>query len=102
MANGSHIPFKHLHHKKKKTSLIDTWIYPIAMVSPIMTIPQLLDVWIGKQVVGVSLLTWGTYTIVGFFWLLYGLYHKQKPIIITNIIFIFLDAFIVLGVLLYS
>ena len=102
MTHGSHIPYQHIRQHKKKHSFVDSWIYPISLVSPVMTIPQLMDIWIGKKVAGVSLVTWETYTVVGFFWLLYGIYHKEKPIIITNVIFIVLDACIVLGVLLYS
>ena len=80
----------------------DKLIYPVALIAPIMTIPQLLTVWIQRESQGVSLLTWCAYTAVSGIWIIYGLYHKEKPIILTNLLLFVFDASIVLGVLFYK
>lgn len=92
-------------HKKEKSSkqnhALDILIYPVALLSPIMTIPQLTQVWVQKDVAGISLATWGSYAVVSGFWFIYGLHHKEKPVAISGVLLFVLDTAIVLGVLLY-
>ena len=107
-----------LHHfinrKKKKSNneenqshnswkkILDKCIYVIGLVGPIMTLPQVKIIWIDHQVEGVSLLSWSAFLVIAIFWILYGLAHKELPIIITNALFLILDTAVVIGILLYG
>lgn len=94
--------FPHSHKKDKNSKqnhVLDVLIYPVAIISPVMTIPQLVDVWTHKTVVSVSLVTWASYAFVSAFWFLYGIHHKEKPVIMSGGLLCVLDAAIVLGVL---
>lgn len=88
-------------HRKNynRTDAMDWLIYSVAILSPIMTLPQLMQIWVDKNVAGVSLLTWSSYTVFAGFWLLYGLIHKEKPIIVSNIFSGTLNIIIVIGIL---
>ena len=88
-----------LNFKKGRGHLIDKVILPIAMISPLMTIPQVLQVWVDGKVEGVSVTTWSAYALGTLFWTLYGLAHKEKPIFFANFFLFILDIAIVLGVL---
>jgi len=96
------------HSNKKKDShgarakFMDDLMYVVALIAPIMTIPQLLQVWAHKQTQGVSLLTWGAYASVSLLWLIYGFVHKEKPFILTQFLLLILDSLIVIGVLFYK
>lgn len=81
---------------------MDKAIYVIGIAGPIMTIPQLTKIWIEKNAVGVSAISWFAYLIIAFFWLIYGVMHKEKPIILTFSVWIILDILIVIGILMYS
>jgi len=85
--------------RKQEKLVFDKLIYPVGLIAPIMTIPQVFDVWVRKSTQGASLSTWGAYTIVTFFWILYGLLHKEKPIILINSLLLILDFAIVYGIL---
>lgn len=78
---------------------MDWFIYAVALLSPIMTLPQVTQIWIEKNVAGVSLLTWSSYTVFAVFWLTYGLIHREKPIILSNILGGSLNLIIVAGIL---
>lgn len=78
---------------------MDWLIYGVAILSPVMTMPQLIQIWVDKNVAGVSLLTWSSYTVFAGFWLLYGLIHKEKPIILANIMSGTLNIIIVVGII---
>ncbi len=102
MSHVFYKPHKNNYHNHAQKYFLDKLIYPIALIAPVMTIPQIVEVWTQRGVQGVSLLTWSAYTAVSVFWIIYGLQHKEKPIILANLLSFIFDASIVLGVLLHS
>jgi len=80
----------------------DKWMPFIGLLGPIMTMPQLFKVWMEKDASSLSLATWITYLMLALFWSSYGYLHKQKPLIITFSIYIFIHSFIVFGIVVYS
>ena len=101
MAQGHHHILKHKHIKPNPfLYFMDRGMYIIALIAPIMTIPQLIDVFHG-HVQGVSLLTWGAYAVVSGLWLVYGFFHKDKPLMLTQFLLLVLDGSIVFFVLLF-
>jgi len=89
-------------HPNKFKKTIDNLIYAVAVLAPIMTIPQILKIWVYQNAAGVSLISWASYLIFAFVWLSYGIIHKEKPIIITNILWIIMKIFIIIGVIKYG
>lgn len=88
--------------KNKLKGFMDTIIYIVAVLGPLIAIPQVLKIWYVKDASGVSLITWLGYLAGGFFWLTYGFLHKEKPIIITNALWIFVQIFIIIGIIRYG
>lgn len=88
--------------KNKWINLIDKLIYVVIATGIIITIPQVCKIWIEKNASGVSFVSWSGYLILSLFWLTYGLVHKEKPIIISNTLWIFLYILIISGVWLYG
>ena len=97
---------KEIHTKnqnpKKFKKTIDYLIYAVAILAPIMTIPQVLKIWVYQNASGISLISWTSYLIFAFVWLSYGIVHKEKPIIITNILWIIMKIFVVIGTIKYG
>jgi len=88
--------------RNKLKGFMDTIIYIVAVLGPLIAIPQVLKIWQVQDASGVSLITWIGYLLGGFFWLSYGILHKEKPIIITNALWIFVQAFIIIGIIRYG
>lgn len=99
-SEGLHDHIKKSKHKKPGP-FIDRAIYGIGLVGPIMTIPQITKIWIEKNTSGISALSWTSYMIVAIFWIIYGLAHKEKPLVFISGIWIVLDGFILAGTVLY-
>lgn len=101
------LPLKHIHHKKnggiRKHSLdiFDQFIYLVAFAGPVMTIPQITDIWITKQTT-VNITTWISYLVISSVWLFYGIKHKEKPIILSNILGLITNGLVVLGVSIFK
>ena len=89
-------------NKKQQKKLIRRSVLAMAVIEPIMTLPQVYQIWINKQAEGVSGLTWGFYIIAAVVWLLYGLQIKDKPLIISSVLWIFMEIAIVVGTIIYS
>lgn len=100
---------KRAHLKKEKypnpdklKRLIDEIIYIIAFLGPIMIIPQVIKIWINHNAGGISLISWVSFTIFSFFWLVYGIIHNEKPIIITNFFALILNLIIVISIFIFN
>ena len=81
---------------------MDRFIYVVVFVGPLMTIPQVTKIWFEKNASGVAASSWLTYFVTAFFWLIYAMMHKEKPLIISSIIWIVLDLLVVVGALIYG
>ncbi|MBD3261904.1 MAG: hypothetical protein GF334_09610 [Candidatus Altiarchaeales archaeon] len=97
---------KALHHlHKKKPSLFNNTIEKLAYVagvaSPVVTLPQLFQIWITHDASGISLITWISYLLIVTIMTLYGIVHKEKPLIIMYGSLIIIDLLIIIGAILY-
>lgn len=82
--------------------VIDVAIYPIGGLSLVLTIPQVYEVWVVKNVEGISLITWSMWTVSSLFWLMYGVVHKARAVAIMQIGWISLYILVIVGVLVHS
>jgi uncharacterized protein with PQ loop repeat len=107
------IGYHHYHYRKKHTEglvveenklkfVIDHLVYAFSVLAVFVLLPQALEIWIGQNASGVSLITWVGILLGSLFWLSYGLIHKEKPIIIANFAIALMDFLIVLGILIYG
>ena len=81
--------------------MFDYAMYGLAIVTPLALLPQVFQVFIDRNVAGLSVLTWSLLGVVNFLWSLYGFIHKQFPVFIANLLIGILDFIIVVGILLY-
>ncbi len=89
-------------HSNRWKSFIDNSICFIGVLGGILVIPQIFKIWIEKEASGVSLFSWIAYVCFAFIWLIYGIAHEEKAIIITYSLKTVLDFMVVLGVIIYS
>ena len=89
-------------HPDKWKNFVDKAIFVVGAFGPIMSIPQLLKIWIEKDATGVSIITWEAFLFIASFWLIYGIMHKEKPIIFTQSLWILTEILIVIGILIYG
>ena len=73
----------------------------VGTFSPLALFPQVFQVFIHRDVAGLSILTWAILSGVNFLWTIYGLIHREPPIWIANLGMTILNLSIVLGILLF-
>ncbi|MCJ7826277.1 SemiSWEET family transporter [Patescibacteria group bacterium] len=108
-----HIAYHHIVRRKRQMgrqkksrlrfdlkAVMDKLVYATALFGVCANIPQLTKIWVDKTVAGVSIITWFGFLLGSLFWLCYGIVHREKPIIVTNGLYVAVQFFIVLGLLL--
>lgn len=68
----------------------------------LMTLPQVLAIWVGHDAGGVSLVSWASYLFSACLWLVYGIQKQDKTIYLACIGWIVLDAAVVAGVIVHG
>lgn len=88
-----------IRKSKDFCSFIDRGVYGVGVLGVLVIIPQILKIWIDRDINGVSIITWIGFLIGAFFWFFYGLIHKEKPIIFTNLAVMIADLLVISGLL---
>lgn len=81
---------------------LDRLMYAVGVLAPFALLPQAVRLYATKSSAGISLATWVLLALSNILWLMYGIVHKDKPIIIAHSLFIVMDASIIAGALAYS
>jgi len=91
----------HLHKNSRFNSTIEKLAYVAGIASPIVTLPQLFQIWITHDASGISLITWISYLLIVIIMTIYGIIHKEKPLIIMYGSLILIDLLIIIGAIIY-
>jgi len=87
--------------KPYKKAWINTFIIPVAILQPIMTLPQIVAIFDNKSAHNISIFTWVAYNIASTFWLMYGIVHKERAIILTQVLWLIMQTAVIIGIVIY-
>ncbi|MBT4350941.1 hypothetical protein HN865_04685 [Candidatus Woesearchaeota archaeon] len=96
---GQHEPYP---SKDKLKNIIDKSIYITGLFGLVMTIPQILKIYVEQNASGISILSWIAYLFMSSSWIAYGIVHKEKPIVFTYAGWVIMKILIIIGVILYG
>ena len=91
---------RHPSAKGGEGGIVDKLLPAMSVFTMVMTVPQVWSVWVQGEVQGVSLLSWGAYTVAACLWFVHGLQRRDRTIWVSCIGWLILDAAVVAGVLL--
>ena len=74
----------------------------MSVFTMLMTVPQVLTIWIGHQAAGVSVVSWSAYLLSAVLWFCYGLQKRDKNIYLPCIGWVGLDAAVIVGAVVYT
>ena len=90
-------PTAPLTHDLLPMGLIKRLLGSLSFFTMVMTIPQVLTIWIRHQAAGISLVSWGAYLASAAVWLWYGVRKRDKNIYLPCLGWILLGAAIIIG-----
>lgn len=91
-----------LIHSKKSVKILDRWVLAVGILAPLTTLPQVIQILQTHDASGVSILTWVLFVVMGLFWLAYGYAHEEKPIIVTNYLWIIVEVLVIVLTIIYQ
>lgn len=80
---------------------LDKSVYAAGVIGPIMTIPQIALIYIGQDATGVSPVSWFMWGLLDIPWILYGVAHRERPIVMTYTLWLVCNAVVFVGAILY-
>jgi uncharacterized protein with PQ loop repeat len=106
------MPGLHHYHRRQRLvknksegkliKIFDRIIYVVAILGPLTTLPQIIKIWNERNADGVAASTWCAFLFFNTFWITYGILHREKPIIITYILWFLMNGSVALGAILYG
>ena len=74
----------------------------MSIFTMLMTVPQVLTIWVGHQAAGVSVVSWSAYLLSAILWFWYGLQKRDKNIYLPCVGWVGLDAAVIVGAIVYA
>ncbi len=74
----------------------------MSVFTMLMTVPQVLTIWVGHQAAGVSVVSWSAYLFSAILWFWYGLQKHDKNIYLPCVGWVGLDAAVIVGAVIYA
>jgi uncharacterized protein with PQ loop repeat len=100
---------KRIHHHKepfphpnKWVSRLDKYLLFVAIGGPFTLLPQILKIYREQNGESISIITFMLLCVMNGSWLSYGIVHKVKTMIVTNILLLTANSAIIIGGLLYG
>lgn len=101
VAHQHHARLHEIERRIQKYFILTKLVLAMAIIEPLMTLPQVYEIWIKQEAQGVSLLTWSFYISAAIIWLLYGLKIKDRPLIVASSLWLVVELVVVVGLILY-
>jgi uncharacterized protein with PQ loop repeat len=74
----------------------------MSVFTMVMTIPQVLAIWVGHEAGGVSILSWSAYLVSAVLWLWFGIRRRDRNIYLPCLGWIALDGAVIAGAVVYG
>ena len=97
-----HDPASTASHESPADKKLRTLMGGISVFTMVMTVPQVLTIWIGQHAAGVSLLTWSTYLLSAMIWFWFGIRRRDMNIYLPCVGWMILDSTVIAGVVVYG
>jgi uncharacterized protein with PQ loop repeat len=97
-----HDPASTAAHASSSDKRLRTLMGSISVFTMVMTVPQVLAIWVGQRAAGVSVLTWSTYLLSAMVWFWFGLRRNDINIYLPCVGWMILDGAVIAGAIVYG
>lgn len=89
-------------HASRSETVLRRLLGGMSVFTMLMTIPQVLTIWVGHQAAGVSVLSWSAYLVSAVLWFWFGLQQHDKNIYLPCVGWVALDGAVIVGAVIYG
>jgi uncharacterized protein with PQ loop repeat len=93
---------KQRRNNNQSHQIVGYMMYLTAVIMPLTTAPQILQLYTTRVSTGLSLAMWMMYLVFGLVPLVYGIVNRLRPIVITNLLWTAVDLIMIAGIIKYA
>lgn len=82
--------------RAKTVKVVNAMAYVVGVGGNIAVVPQIIRAW-QSDAPGLAVTTWLLFVAIGLIWLVYAILHKQKPLIVAQVVGISCNLLVVGG-----
>jgi uncharacterized protein with PQ loop repeat len=82
--------------------MLDRMVIVVGVLGPAFALPQLYTIWTEHNAAGIAPLSWSMWALFNIPWILYGIAHKELPIITTYSFWLVINILIATGGIIYA
>src|SRR3954466_2781820 len=95
-------PTNHAGVASRSETLLSRLLGGMSVFTMLMTIPQVLTIWVRHEAAGVSVVSWSAYLLSAMLWFWYGLQKRDRNIYLPCVGWVGLDSAVIIGALVYA
>jgi uncharacterized protein with PQ loop repeat len=95
-------PTSHAGVASRSETLFSRALGAMSVFTMLMTVPQVVTIWIGHQAAGVSIISWSAYLLSAILWFWYGLQKRDRNIYLPCVGWAGLDLAVIVGAVIYG
>ena len=95
-------PATHATDAAQSKTVMSRLLGVMSVFTMLMTVPQVLTIWVGHQAAGVSVVSWSAYLFSAILWFWYGLQQRDKNIYLPCVGWVVLDTAVIVGAVIYA
>lgn len=96
------VPAAPVTETEQSKTVMSRLLGAMSVFTMLMTVPQVLTIWIGHQAAGVSVVSWSAYLLSAILWFWYGLQQGDKNIYLPCVGWVILDTAVIVGAVIYA
>jgi len=89
-------------HPKFWVRLLDRVLVIVAIIGPLAMLPQLWNIFVLKTAGGIAVMSFLIWAIMDIPWILYGMVHKERPILIAYFLWFTMNLAVAIGAIMYG
>lgn len=106
---------RHLHLRKRITKnlepypartpwkrLLDRVVLAAGVIGPALSLPQIIIIYTNKDASDISAVSWFGWAGLNIVWILYGIAHREPPIVMTYLFWFVINLTVAFGAVLYG
>ncbi|MDO8514373.1 MAG: PQ-loop domain-containing transporter [bacterium] len=81
---------------------LDKVVLGVGIIGPLASIPQVLKIYLVQDATGLSGISWGIWALLDIPWIIYGLVHRERPIIVAYSLWFTVNSLVFIGAMMYG
>jgi len=81
---------------------LDRTVLTVGIIGPLASVPQILKIYLLQDATGISIISWSVWALLDIPWIVYGVVHHERPIVVTYFLWFLVNILVSVGAMVYG